>query len=54
MKVLILILLALGFSGCSVVYIMADCDRLNETRYYKCHEKVAPVIEWVGEKDGVE
>ena len=49
MKILVLIGLMLLLQGCSIVYIMADCDQLNGSRYYKCHEKVAPVIEWVGE-----
>lgn len=54
MKILVAIILALLMSGCSIKYIMAECEQLNDSTYYRCHKKVAPVIEWVGENDGVE
>jgi len=54
MKILIAILLMVLMTGCSIKYIMAECEQLNQTTYYRCHKKVAPVIEWVGESDGIE
>jgi len=54
MKTVLILILAVLMSGCSIKYMMADCEQLNETRYYRCHTKVAPVIEWVGEDDGID
>ena len=48
------IMIGMMMSGCSIKYIMAECEQLNQTTYYRCHKKVAPVIEWVGESDGAE